>query len=224
MKTKIISLCMLALILLFGSAKTYGQGFSLGAKAGAGFSYLSNFEKNGGDTKRFTNIMFDGGLIGNLCFTKSISLQFEILFEQKGEKYEINFPIMGINETMKMRLFLNYLTLPIMVEFSHQFGDFKLFGGLGPYIGYALDGKMIIADQKMSIKFGTDEFRRFDAGLSVDLGGGFKVGRGNIFLDLRYNYGFMDIQQFKEKPEGYKTRCNRNFGIYLGYLIPLGKK
>jgi Outer membrane protein beta-barrel domain len=221
MKTKTISLCMLSLILLFGSAKTLGQGFSLGAKAGVGLSYFSNFDDGGTDmTKRSTNIMFDGGLIGNLSFTKSVSLQFELLFEQKGEKYKIT-----LLQEMKARLYLNYLTLPIMVEFSHQFGNFKLFGGLGPYIGYALDGKMIFGDQKESIKFGTGdgEYRRFDAGLSVNLGGGFKVGRGNIFLDLRYNYGFIDVQQLKDKPEGYKTHCNRNFGIYLGYLIPLGK-
>jgi hypothetical protein len=224
MKTKTFTISLLAMLLLIVTAKTSGQIFSLGVKAGAGFSYLSHFEKNGEDIKRFTNIMFDGGLTGNVKFTKLVSLQFEILFEQKGENYKINLTSgTGTTETEKMKIYLNYLTLPILVEFSHKFGNFILFGGLGPYIGYALDGKMILGSQKVSMKFGKDEFRRFDAGLSADLGCGYKAGPGNIILDLRYNYGFMDIEQLKDKPDGYKSHCNRNLGIYLGYVIPLGK-
>ncbi len=218
MNTKKFTLALLALFLLIGTSRTSAQTFSLGAKAGAGFSYFSNFDKMEGLLTRSPNIMVDGGLIGNLSFTKLISLQFEILYEQKGEKYKMTF-----GTTQTSTLYLNYLTLPVLVEFSHSFGNFNLFGGVGPYFGYALDGKMISPDTKENITFGKDKFRRFDVGASVDLGAGYKAGPGHIFLDLRYNYGFMDIMQPKDKPEGYKTHCNRNFGIYLGYLIPLGK-
>ena len=219
MKTKTFTLVLLALFLLLGTARTSGQTFSLGAKVGAGISYFSNFDDYNGLIKRSPNIMVDGGVIANLSFTQLISLQFEILYEQKGEKYKMTLG----TTTQTSRFYLNYLTLPILVEFSHSFGNFNLFGGLGPYMGYALNGKIKNPDTTENIEFGKDKFRRFDVGASVDLGVGYKAGPGHIFLDLRYNYGLMDIQQPKDKPEGYKSHCNRNFGIYLGYLIPLGK-
>jgi hypothetical protein len=220
MKTKIVILSLLTLFAFIANVNTSAQGFSLGLKAGAGFSYLSNFIDGDGHLKRSTNIMADGGLVGNLSFSKLVSLQFEILYEQKGENYRITFD----ESSEKVGLYLNYLTLPILVEFSHSFGSIKLFGGLGPYVGYALDGKIVLAEEREKITFGEGNFRRFDVGASADLGVGFKVGRGHLILDLRYNYGFMDIMQPKNKPDGYKSHCNRNFAIYLGYQIPLGKK
>lgn len=219
MKTKIVTISLLSLFLLSGSTQTSGQGFSLGAKAGAGFSYLSNFDNNEGMLKRSPNIMFDGGLIGNAAFSKLISLQFEVLFEQKGEVYK-----MTVDETTeKLNFRMNYLTLPILLQFSQSFGNIKLFGGLGPYVGYAISGKFGTSDASVKIKFGKGEFSRIDAGAAVNLGAGFKAGRGHILLDLRYNYGLMDIIQPEEKQDGYKTKCNRNFVVSVGYLIPLGK-
>ncbi len=81
----------------------------------------------------------------------------------------------------------------------------------------------MIGGEKKEARFGKDNFRRVDAGVSLDLGGGIKAGQGKIFLDLRYNYGLVDVEQITEKPEGYKSHCTRNFGICLGYMLPLGK-
>lgn len=221
MRTKTFTLTILAIFLIIVTARTFGQNFSLGAKAGAGISYLSHFEKNGSDMKRMPNIMIHGGFIGNIRFTNLVSLQFEILYQQNGERYK--FPDVFPDQSSTSRLYINYLTMPVLVEFGHSFGNFNIFGGIGPYVGYALDGKVVSGDHKTNIKFGSNEFRRFDAGVSVDMGAGVKAGPGNIFLDMRYNFGFMDVMQFKSKPEGYKPHCNRNFDISFGYMIPLGK-
>jgi hypothetical protein len=228
MKTKIISLCMLTLILFFGTARTFGQGLSLGAKVGIGLAYFSNFDDGGDkDFKRSPDMTILGGVIMNYKFGKLIGLQTELLFQQKGEVYKENVENNGTSELYKAKIFFNYLTLPILIQASHSFGKFNLFGGLGPYVGYALNGKIIaIKPDKDEIKleFGKDKFRRIDVGLSIDLGCGYKLGPGNCFLDLRYDLGFMDIQQIADKPDGYKTKSTRNFGIAFGYLIPLGKK
>ena len=135
MKTRSVAFSIIALILLAGTVQTSGQGFSIGAKAGAGFSYISNFNDNEGMVKRSPNIMADGGLIGNAAFTSLVSLQFELLYEQKGEKLQTTY----LETTTKATLLINYITLPILVEFGHSFGNFKIFGGIGPYIGYAIN-------------------------------------------------------------------------------------
>ena len=218
MKTKISTLSLLALLLLTGAANVSGQTFSLGAKVGPGIAYYSNFDKLDGLLVRSPNIRIDAGVIGNLSFNKLVSLQFEMLYEQKGEKYKMTF-----ETTETARIYLNYITMPVLIQFSHSFGRVKLFGGAGPYVGYALDGKMIDSESKTTIKFGKDEFRRFDAGATANLGFGVKAGPGHIFLDVRYNYGLMDIQQPEKKPEGYKPHHNRNLDVCVGYIIPLGK-
>lgn len=219
MKTKIFALSLLALLLMTGATNLRGQTFSLGVKAGAGFSYYSNFDKMEGLLKRSPNIGIDAGLIGNVRLSNLISLQFETLFEQKGEKYKMTLG----NSSETAKIYMNYITLPVLLEFSHSFGNFSLFGGVGPYVGYALGGKTVTPDTTVKMEYGKDKFRRFDAGASAGLGAGLKAGKGKIFLDLRYNYGFMDIEQLSKKPEGYKAHNNRNFVLSFGYIIPLGK-
>lgn len=218
MKTRIFALTLLALLLMTGATNLSGQTFSLGAKGGASISYYSNFDKMEGLIQRVPNIGIDAGFIGNVKLNNLLSLQFELLFEQKGEKYK-----MTIETSQTMRINMNYITLPILLEFSHSFGNFKLFGGIGPYMGYALSGKTVTPDTTAKIEFGKDKYRRFDAGATVNLGAGVKVGPGHIFLDLRYNYGFVDIVQYENKPDGYKPHYNRNFSACIGYIIPLGK-
>jgi hypothetical protein len=208
----------LLLIFLTGAANLSAQTFSLGAKGGASISYYSNFDKMGGLLKRIPNIGIDAGLIGNVKLTKLLSLQFELLYEQKGEQYKLT-----IETTETAKINLNYITMPILLQFSHTFGKIKLFYGAGPYMGYALDGRMTDSESKENVKFGKDNFRRFDAGATVNLGFGIKAGRGHIFLDARYNYGFMDVEQLSHKPDGYKPHNNRNFAVCAGYMIPLGK-
>jgi hypothetical protein len=220
MKTINFIPALLALLILAATSRTSAQTFSLGAKAGAGISYFSNFDKGDYDIKRSPNIMVQGGLVAKLDLSKLVGIQFEILYHQNGEKYEM---AVEPGLTTEMKLAINYITLPVLAEFSHAFGKVTLFGGLGPYFGYALNGKTTVLGTSEKIDFGKDNYRRFDVGASGDVGIGLKAGKGNIFLDFRYNYGFMDVMQVEDKPEGYKPHCTRNFGIYLGYMIPLGK-
>jgi hypothetical protein len=226
MKTKTISIIVLAMVFFFGTAKTFGQGLSLGAKAGIGFSYLSNFDDSFG-TKRNTNMMALGGFIMNYKFGKVIGLQVELLYQQRGEVYRWDFEYGGNSTHYKGKIVINCLTLPVLLHASHSFGKINLFGGFGPYVGYAFSAKSKEIEPEKDeekLEFGKDNLRRFDVGLSFDFGFGYKLGSGNLFLDLRYDLGFMDILYITDKPDGYKSMCNRNAGISLGYLIPIGKK
>ena len=180
MKTKTFALSLLALLLMTGATSLPGQSFSLGVKAGAGFSYYSNFDKMGGLLKRSPNIMIDAGLIGNVRLGKLISLQFETLYEQKGEKYTVT-----VGNSESIRIFMNCLTLPVLLEFSHSFGNFSLFYGVGPYVSYALGGKTVTPDSTAKIEFGKDKFRRFDVGASADLGFGLKTWKGKGLPSIR---------------------------------------
>lgn len=220
MKTRISTIVIMIFVLITGSVKTSGQQLSLGAKTGIGFATFSNFDPGEGSVTRSPNTMVQGGFVMDYKFGKLIGISVEALYQQKGEVYK------STSSSAKLKLYMNYLTIPIMVKASHSFGNFTIFGGLGPYMGYALNGKLVgLGNDKGSVKleFGKDNFRRFDVGICIGLGGGIKLGPGNLFLDARYDYGLLDVQQPVDKPEGYKTHCNRNFGISLGYMFHLGK-
>ncbi len=220
MKAILIFGIALGLAMLTSPVKTSAQHLSLGAKAGAGLSNISNFESGGGSIKRSPNVMVQGGFIMKYMFGDLIGIKTEVLFQQKGEVYS------GTTSSAKFKIYLNYITLPILVEVSHTFGNITLFGGAGPYMGYALNGKVVAINPSsgsINLTFGKGDFRRFDTGLCFDLGGGAKAGPGNLFLNLRFDLGLMDLSQPTTKPSGYKTHDTRNFGISAGYLIPIGK-
>jgi hypothetical protein len=227
MKANNFKIIVLALVIFTGTAKSFGQGLSLGAKAGIGFSYLSNFEKSSGIDRK-TNMMALGGLIMNYKFGKLIGIQVELLYQQKGEVYKMDFEYDGNTTTYKDKIVLNYITLPVLLHLSHSFGKFNLFGGFGPYGGYAFNGKIKAIEpdkDEEKLEFGKDRLRRFDVGLSFDLGFGIKGDSGgNLFLDLRYDLGLLDIVWATDKPDDYKSTCTRSVGVTLGYMIPIGKK
>jgi hypothetical protein len=84
MKTKTISIIVLATVLFFGTTKTFGQGLSLGAKSGIGLSYFSNFDDAGDKNfKRSPDMMILGGFIMNYKFGKLIGIQAELLFQSE---------------------------------------------------------------------------------------------------------------------------------------------
>lgn len=220
MKAILIFGIALGLAIITYPVKTSAQHLSLGAKAGVGLSNISNFDSEGGLVKRTPNAMVQGGFIMNFMFGDLLGIKAEILFQQKGEVYT------GSTYPAKFRIYLNYITLPILVEVSHKFGKITLFGGAGPYVGYALNGKVVAINPSSgdeTLTFGKGDFRRFDTGLCFDLGSGYKLGPGNLFLNLRFDLGLMDLSQPITKPSGYKTHDTRNFGISAGYLIPIGK-
>jgi hypothetical protein len=224
MKTKIFTPAIIFLLLLSGIPGSFGQHFSLGAKAGAGFANYSNFDSEGLGFTRAPNIMVQGGFVVDYKFARLIGLQAELLFQQKGEAYRFDYDYNGTEHKNRSRMYMNYLTMPVLFKFWHTFGKFNLSEGLGPYIGYALNGKFVQTEPENSssdLKFGKDKFRRFDAGVSIDLNGGISLGPGNLFLDLRYDFGLMDIAQPEDKGDNYKSHCNRNFAVNVGYIIPL---
>ena len=204
--------------------KDLNKGIAIGVIAGMDISTISNLVVNDPVTKD-SKLGFQGGLIGKYGFSKLLAVQLELLFAQKG--YQVEATPDGA--LTKHFLRLNYLEIPIMAKVSWPMGHLVINGNLGPYLGICLNGYEADdpdAGQHGNINFDQGGFNRIDFGLVFGAGLGYRTGKCELFLDLRYRLGLSDINNRSSlitDGERYLKNSNRSFGIALGVLIPLGK-
>ncbi len=233
MKKQISFIAIILFLVMAFEPSVYSQSFTVGGKIGMGFSTYSNWdERNGGDDnfKRSPLTGLQISLIGKYKFNDLLGLQAELQFITKGERYTDEQNLNNVSTTYKRKRYVNYLTLPVLVNVTHSFNAILVYGNFGPYFGLGLTGKSIVTEPVKGggkeVVFKQGESRRFDMGLCLGAGVGYRLGPGNLMLDFRYDLGFVDIYSTADEDKGtnYKATCNRTFGIAIGYLIPLGKK
>jgi hypothetical protein len=170
-------------------------------------------------------IGISGGLAVEFVLKKRISIQPELLYVQKGNKYFLRANT-GISTDYIITL--NYLEVPVLIKakFDH------FYFNVGPSLAMGLDGNYKITTNHPAIphhmngkiKFGksSDENpdndvyidRRFDIGLQI--GGGYVLAN-LIMIDLRYGFGMTNIYGNDSKSK------LRSFQATLGVPIRLGK-
>lgn len=146
--------------------------------------------------------------------------------EGKGQ-YEVNYDID-----------LDYLDFPVLgkVTIPLGFADLYLMGG--PGIGLALNGKTKFDskewlngelidhdtfDEKIQIgKTDGEEgdIRRVDFGIHAGAGLGFKVNKGKIIIQSRYNLGISNINYGDGESEDVIK--NKGIGLMAGYVFTFG--
>ncbi|MEI6434822.1 MAG: porin family protein [Bacteroidota bacterium] len=200
------------------------KGFSLGLKAGINLSSWSNIDISD-PSKKVSKLGFQGGFVGKIGFNKYLAVQMELLFAQKGLK--VKATASGV--TAKAWYTVNYFEIPLLIKFSIPAGPVMIFANVGPSLGIGLSAKFATdpdAGYNTTINFEEGGLQRFDFGLLFGAGAGLKVGKGELFLDLRYGLGISDVMDAssdaKNDPD-YTKYSNRNFGIAVGYLFKLGR-
>ena len=96
----------------------------------------------------------------------------------------------------------------------------RLYLSATPYIGYAINGKFEEEydgrTYSESIDFKEDEISRFDFGIGLGLG----LNWNNWFLDVRYNIGLQDLDDYEDDYDDY---YDYDFSVYhRGILIGIG--
>jgi hypothetical protein len=89
--------------------------------------------------------------------------------------------------------------------------DGLVFAGLGPYVGYGMSGRASFGGMHTPA-FGSDAYKRFDAG--VDVSAGYRLPSG-WFVSLGYEYGLADKSN---TPSDYQS-YNRSFSVNVGYSL-----
>lgn len=185
-----------ALIAIVFATTVQAQHVNIGIKAGLNLYNI----KNSNDSKYDMKPGLHAGLLGHIHVNKNFAIQPELLFSAQGAKYKTS----GVDT----KLNLNYLNLPIMLQYMFDNG-FRLEAG--PQLGLLLTAKADDGTTKTDIKSDLKP---------VDLGLGFGIGYIHVpsgfGVDARYNLGLSNIND--NDNNGVKS-FNRGFQVGVFYLF-----
>ncbi len=184
------------------------------------------------------------GLIVGIPLEIQLSERFGLFtaltYHQKGYKLKTEYNILNTYANIDGWSRINFLELPIQAKYYITKNKLSTYIAVGSSIGYALSGRakaeIEINDENGYQSESFDEKIKFkdfkEAGMnqldvSLVLGGGisYKAWRGDIFLNINYNHGFINMVKDDENST-YEGAIEKNRGVNItcGYMIPLSKK
>ncbi len=200
---------------------SFANAQGIGIFGGVNFQNLNG--KGAGGNKLDNQIIpgFHAGISAQLPLVPEFFIQPGLLFSTKGGKDE------GIFVPATYRL--SYIELPLNLVYKGQLGNGFVMVGFGPYIAYAVGGKVAIetggATTKADIEFqNTVEasdplavvyFRALDAGGNIFAG--YEMANG-VFFQLNTQLGMLKINpEDRRFPENEGFIKNTGFGLSLGF-------
>jgi hypothetical protein len=208
---------LIVVLMLGWSVHSFAQ-VTFGVRAGFNMSTMLSKDNDYNYSDEMNFKMKPGFNVGptlDCPISGMFSFETALLLSTMGVKSEYDYGGGNTKETLS----LLYLQLPLTARATFDVGSTKLFGALGPYLGYGLSGKWTSdAYDDEDVKWGTgteDHFKRFDAGLHIGAGVMVKI----IEISLTYDLGLANIASDTEN--GTKD-MNRLLALNLGYKF--GKK
>jgi hypothetical protein len=167
---------------------------NIGIKGGANLYNV----KNSNNVKYDPKVGFHFGLLGHIHLNSQFAVQPEILYSTQGAKAKIGSDNINYN--------LDYINVPVLLQYMFDNG-FRIQAG--PQLGLLIRAKTKANNTTTDIK---DDLKPIDVGLSVRASYVFPpTGFG---LDLRYNFGFSNINK-----ESNVTSTNRGFQFGAFYIF-----
>ena len=219
MKTKYISLTLA--ILFISTVFVFSQDTSkpvFGIQGGLNLQNLTGKDAGGDELDNSIAPGFHAGVNVLLPIAPDMYFQPGLLFSRKGAKNSEGQDQVNFN--------ISYLELPLNLLYRAQLGNGKVLLGFGPYLGYAVKGKVKSDDDEMDIEFKntiesgdpimTMFLKAFDAGANIYAG--YETALG-IYLQLNTQLGLLKInpKDNRSAAADKSSLKNTGFGISIGY-------
>jgi len=221
MKTKIISIITILLFSLTFVTAQNKEKISFGVLGGVNFQNLNEKDYDGDKIENKLITGFHVGANVPIPIVPEFYFQPGILFSTKGGKHEGNAATTTTS--------LSYIEVPLNFMYKGLLGNGYVFIGLGPYIGYAVMGKVKYESgsesEKRDIEFQNvveledpltvPYYKAFDVGANIFFGYEMPVG---IFAQLNAQLGLVKINpEYEVLPDDDSSIKNTGFGLSLGY-------
>ena len=144
------------------------------------------------------------GVMADLAISDNFSIAPEFSLSQKGSKVDYGAFLGGEQKTN-----INYLQLPVnLVYHLNVLDNLGIFVDAGPYVGYAVSGKVEDTD----IEFGSAEGEM----KALDFGLGFGAGAevGSLLFKLQYEMGLSNLSNV----DNSKIK-NTNLCVSVAYMF-----
>lgn len=194
----------------FTAGAAHAQGVEFGIKAGANLSKFGGSDSELGGVKPSNLTGYSFGSFVNFGLGPMISLQPELLYTQRGSKYNAG----GADTSIK----IGYVDVPVLVVVRPPAAGLKPYALAGPVFSYRADCSVEAAAEGVSVSAGCDDddFKKTDVGLALGAGVGFPLGMGTLLFDGRYGLGLTKLA------EGDEDVKNRGFAFSIGYAMRFG--
>jgi len=153
---------------------------------------------------------YNGGLVFRYIAEKNVGMQAELNFSQR-----------GWNEASGLYTRqLNYVELPFMTHIYLGKKN-RFFINLGPKISYLISENILLnntGDLTDENQHFTIVEHAFDYGLCGGIGLLFGIGKNQIQLDTRFNFGLSDIYK-NTKIDYFSNSNNLNLSVNLAWLV-----
>lgn len=185
---------------------------------------LSNIRGNEIAKQNDYDFNYVGGIDIEKPFNSNFSFVTGLHYDNKSFKNEIEFsrfnnfdPLIN-NSKRKIKLTLQYLTIPILFRYYID-KENSFYINSGPYIGFFLNTTTRVEGDK--IKDDSNEvFKTLDLGWSLGIGKKFKITeKNNLTVELRDNLGLSNISDVPVQGNG--TVKTNSFNLLVGYEFKL---
>ena len=186
---------------------------SFGVKAGLN---LANQNFSGEGTSEFKPKIlptFQVGGILDIGITEALAVETGISLQGKG--YKLDDEILGVS--FKSTASVLYLQIPAQIMYKGS----GFFVGLGPYVGYAISGKVKAEaggnSETADLEIGNtvdDDVAPIDFGLGIQAG----VSFGSIRIGAGYDLGLSDTTPKDSQVDGYSSK-NTVINVFAAYMF-----
>lgn len=200
---------------------------TFGLKAGLNVATMSGFDEfeDSDSIDKMPRLGAVGGAWVHYGFGPSVGVQAEVLYSQKGVRFEQDFGEVkgGDGGTAALDFDVDYVEIPILVKFMP---DVNPTLDLGLYAGPSIALKV---SETITERFGDEEdvydgddfFDSSDVGVAV----GADVASGPFGVDLRYTFGLLSVEteQFFEKQGGSEFSDIKNGVFSATFMYRFGQ-
>jgi len=166
------------------------------------------------------NLGFNLGVTAEFPITDLFSFETGLMLNTKGFKINEEEELLGETMELKVKTNIFYLDIPLTAKIGFDADGAKIYAIAGPYVGFALMGKVKAEATFMgeteteteTLEFGSDDdqAKRLDYGLLIGAGAEF----GKITFGATYGLGMANMSNYSDN--GYKEN-HRVISISVGY-------